>query len=266
MSETNSKRGIAKKIGRIALDVLLYLFLAICIFAVAVTVVSKKDADGTATVFGYQLRFVQSPSMEKSEETYDEIKKYDIKDIKTKELIIIETVPSDENKALKWYEKIEIGDVLTFKYVYAGKQETITHRVTDRREKFDKNGVLIGYVFDLKGDNKSATTEVLTQTVDTSESDAGNYIIGKVVGQSYAAGLLVYALKTPLGLICIIILPCAVIIVLEILRIVSVFGEEKRKKQKQESEEQKNEIEELKRKLAALEANRSDEEKGESKE
>ena len=51
-----------KKIGKIALDVLLYIFLAICAFVVIVTLLSKRGSDGAAEVFGYQMRVVVSES------------------------------------------------------------------------------------------------------------------------------------------------------------------------------------------------------------
>ena len=40
------------KAKKIVLDILLYIFLAICIFAVFVTVFSKRNADGAVQVFG----------------------------------------------------------------------------------------------------------------------------------------------------------------------------------------------------------------------
>ena len=47
-----------KKIGNVASNVLLGLFMAICIFSLCLTIFAKKDADGTAEIFGYQLRIV----------------------------------------------------------------------------------------------------------------------------------------------------------------------------------------------------------------
>ena len=58
-----------KKLGSVVLDVLLYVFLAICIFCVVVTLFSKRDADGAVEVFGYQMRVVTSESMAKCEHT-----------------------------------------------------------------------------------------------------------------------------------------------------------------------------------------------------
>ena len=63
------KKSKAKKIGNIVLSVLTYVFLAICILAVLLTVLSKRDSDGAAEIFGYQFRVVTSDSMGECEFT-----------------------------------------------------------------------------------------------------------------------------------------------------------------------------------------------------
>lgn len=78
-------------------------------------------------------------------------------------------------------------------------------------------------------------------------------MVGKVTSASYPLGLFVYALKSPVGLVCIIIVPCLVVIGFEIMRIVSVVNADKVKKQKETEQARQDELDELKRKLAALE-------------
>jgi signal peptidase I len=51
-----------KKIWDIVLNVLMYLFLAICLVSVILTVFAKRN-DGAAEIFGYQMRTVISDSM-----------------------------------------------------------------------------------------------------------------------------------------------------------------------------------------------------------
>ena len=243
------KRKVLKKIGKITGNIILYFFLAVALFAIVMSIVAKKDADGTATIFGIQMRFVQSPSMEKCDET--DVSEFDIKDIPTKSMIFVEVVPEDKNEAAEWYSDLEIGDVLTFKYVYV-RQETITHRIT----KITPNSEG-GYIIELKGDNKASNSEILTQVIDTSKTTSPNYVIGKVVGQSYPLGLLVYALKSPAGLVCIVILPSLLILFLEVFKLINLFNIEKKKKDLKEREAQKSELDELRKKLAELEeANR----------
>lgn len=235
-----------KKVLKIAGDVLLFALVAIALFVVVVSISSKKDEDGTATVFGIQLRFVQSDSMAECELT--DVSQYKIKSIPVKSCIFVEVVPEEDEQRAEWLENVQIGDVLTIKYVYT-KQETITHRVVAKED----NGKG-GYYVTVQGDNKNSDSNLLSQTVDTSIAESPNYIVGKVVGQSYLLGLLVYAFKSPVGLVCMVIIPCVIIIVFEVLRLARVFGKEKKEKQKAEQQKQADEIEELKRKLAQLES------------
>lgn len=241
-----AKKQVVKKVLGIVADVIMYIFLALCIFAVFITITSKKDSDGTATIFGYQVRFVQSSSMEKCE--FTDVSQFEIKDIPVKSAVFIKTVPEDEKDAEQWYSSLKVGDVLTFKYVYT-KQETITHRLVNIQEK--ETG---GYILSLEGDNKNSETGALSQTIDTSDVNSTNYVIGKVTAVSYPIGAVIYALKQPVGLVLIIILPCLIIIVLEVIRIINVVGEDKKKKAKAEKEQQQKEIEDLKRQLSAMQA------------
>ena len=238
---------ILYKSAKIAGNVILYLFVAVCLMGLVLSIVSKKDSDGAATILGYQIRFVQSPSMEKCDQTdlsiYPDVK---IKDIPVRSAVLIKTVPTDPERAAAWYEELREGDVLTFKYVYT-TQETITHRLVGKQ--LNERG---GYTLSLEGDNKASDANTLAQTIDTSLTNSPNYVIGKVVATSLPLGLLVMALKNPVGIVCIVMVPALIIIVLEIIRIVSILGAEKQKKQKQAQAEQQNEIDELKRQLELL--------------
>lgn len=248
-----------KKRFKIALNVVMYVFLAFCIFAVVLTLTSKKDKDGV-TIFGTQMKLVVSESMAKSE--YTDVSEYEIKDIPLNSMVFVEVIPEEGSARDAWLENLKIGDVLTFHYTYT-TQVTITHRIVDIRE----NGKG-GYYIDLKGDNKTASTvNMLEQTLDTSDQTSPNYVIGKVTGQSVFIGNLVATLRTPLGMIFIVILPCLAIIAYDVVKIFSIAMEDKKKKAQdekvrlelekekaqQESERQRSEIEELKKKLAELE-------------
>lgn len=238
-----------KKIVTVLANILLYAFIAISIFGVIITVVSQKDPDGTVTVFGMQMRSVISPSMEKCEAT--DVSGYEIKDIPTNSMVFIDVAPRDKTEAEKWYADLRVGDVLTFKYVYV-RQETITHRITSIEE--NERG---GYTISLEGDNKDYDAEVLTQTIDTSEANSPNYVIGKVVGQSYPLGLLITVLKSPVGIICVVIIPALAIMIFEIVKVVRMFTEDKRNAEREEKESRERELEELRRRLSELEAEKS---------
>ncbi len=239
------KTQILKKTAKVALDILVYVFIAVCLLAVILTVTSKRSGDDSVTVFGRQMRTVLSPSMEKCPDT--DVSAFEIKDIPVKSMVFIETVPEDEALAKQWYADLKIGDVLTFKYVYVN-QVVITHRITGIRQNPDG-----GFTIRLTGDNKASDAETLEQTINTSEKNSPNYIVGKVTGQSYLLGVVTSALKSPVGLVLIVILPSLAIAIWEILKIIRMFDAEKRKKARETIKSQQSELDELRQRLAALE-------------
>lgn len=234
-----------KKISNIVLNVLLYIFLAICIFSVFITVLSKRTSDGAAEIFGYQMRIVTSDSMSACENT--DVSSYKIKDIPVRSMVFVNVMPDDPAKAEEWYRDLEVGDVLTFRYVYT-TQVTITHRITSITEK-DTGG----FIIELAGDNKTSKDAQLSQIIDTSIPNNTNYVIGKVTSQSYFLGVVMSFLMQPIAIILLIIAPCAAIILFEVFKIVRIFTEDKKKREQQEKDNKDSEIEELRRKLTELE-------------
>lgn len=243
MSDEKPKTKGQKAVG-ILLNILAYAFFAVCIAALFLSVTAKKDSDGAVNLWGRQLRVVVSDSMAKCDET--DVGGYDIKDIPIRSMLLIELVPENEAEADKWYAGLKVGDVLTFRYVYV-RQETITHRITEITPK--ETG---GYIIKLEGDNKASDADTLTQTIDTSLTDSPNYVIGKVTGQSLAVGLFITALKSPVGIVCIVIIPCIIIAVFEIIRLINALTENRKKRDREEQKKRDEEFEEMKRQLELL--------------
>ena len=238
-----------KKILKTVTNVLFVVFLLVAVFAVVMTVVSKKDSDGAAEIFGHQMRIVTSESMAKCDAT--DVSGFEIGSIPIRSMVFIEVEPEDESDADEWYADLKVGDVLTFKYVY-NTQVVITHRIVSIEEK--KTG---GYIIELEGDNKNADQNLLSQRIDTTtQSSVGNQVIGKVVGQSVVLGNILAAAQQPLGIVLIIIVPCLIIIIFEVIKIANVVSEEKRKAVISDSSKKDDEIEELKRRLAELETSK----------
>ena len=241
-----------KKTLSIVAEYAFYAILIIFILILVTFIIMKKDSDDAANIFGYQLRVVQSSSMEQHESV--DTTNFEIKDIKVKSSLFVKTAPSDDYEKNEWYKTLKAGDVITFKYLYT-KQETITHRIIDITPKED------GFLITLEGDNKSSDTSTLTQVIDTTLVDSPNYIIGKVVGQSYVLGLLIFTLREPIGMFLVIIIPCLIVIGFQIIRIINVLSKDKKskentklllqeealQKQKEALEKQAKELEELKR-------------------
>ncbi len=238
------KASLPKRIASITLHVLSYVFFAICAIALFLSITAKRDSDGAATVFNTQLRVVLTNSMEKCNET--DVSAYAIKDIPTGSMVFVELMPEEEAARDMWYASLRVGDVLTFRYVYA-RQVTITHRIVDITPK--PTG---GYLIYLEGDNKASDSELLKQVIDTSQTESPNYVIGKVVGKSYFLGLLVTALKSPVGIVCIVIIPCAIIAIYEIFRLAMLLTEKRKQREREESQKRDEELEEMKKQLALL--------------
>lgn len=280
MGETVEKKGKSKvkKIFNVIGNIVTYLFIAICVLAVIATISAKKSPDGGMNMFGYQMRVVVSQSMEWPQgttfeklglETEEDSKIKSLNDLAIKaiplrSMVFVSVVPQEKQQADLWYSNLRVGDVLTFQYGEYGKINgqlpIITHRITKIQALTTG-----GYRIELKGDNKGLTTETQTSTADTSTqviytSDGGvNYVIGKVVGQSHLLGSIITIVQKPVGIVCIVIVPCVIIIILEIIKMSSMISGEKKKKlqeerelQQAEKERQDNEIELLKQQLAAL--------------
>lgn len=249
-----------RKALSITIDVVLYLFMAICIFALIAAVVSKKDGgDGALNVFGTEMRIVVSESMAKSENS-DDVSQYKIKDLPLRSMVFIQTVPEDEDKAAEWYSKLQVGDVLTFKYLESARQEVVTHRI------IAIDATANGYKLTLKGDNNGTKSHAGKQTIYTSskdypvsDSDAKfNFVIGKVTGRSVVLGNIVYIVRQPVGAALIIIVPCAAIIIWQVVRIVSAVGDDRKKKALAVQNAQEAELAELRKKIADLENKKDD--------
>ncbi len=246
MKEENAaaevKPSKARRALGIAGNVLFVLFFVLCLFGIVLTVMSKRDSDGAMQLFGHEMRLVVSSSMEKSDRT--DVSGYKIKDIPLHSLVFIERVPEDEEEAAEWYSRLAVGDVLTFRYVYV-RQETITHRIT--AIEANEGG---GYTITLEGDNKSESSEAMQQVIDTSQEDSPNYVLGKVTGKSVVLGYLITAVRSPWGLVFIVIVPCLIIIAFEVVRIAGVVSQKKKDKLRAEQQSKDEEIAELKRRLA----------------
>lgn len=234
-----------KKITDIVMNILMYLFLVVAVITVILTIFSKKDTDGASELFGYQMRIVTSDSMAACE--YTDVSDFRIKSIPLRSMVFVKTMPKDAQAAEEWYRSLRVGDVLTFRYVYT-TQITITHRITAIKEK--ETG---GFFIELAGDNKNSENGQLTQLIDTSISNNTNYVIGKVTGQAKIFGFVMSFLMQPVGMVMLVIVPCFFIILLEVLKIVNVFGADKKKRAQEEKEKQTQELDELRRRLAELE-------------
>ena len=243
------KLNTVKKISFILLNIIMYSFLLLCVLILCYSLLSANGSDEAVSVFGHQVRVVETESMEKCDAT--DVSGFEIGSIPVNSAVLIERIPSDPEKAAEWYKGLKVGDVLTFKYTYT-RQITVTHRITSIKE----NG-RGGYLIALAGDNTSSSTDQLYQVIDTSESNSGNYVIGKVVGQSKILGAVISFIQKPVGTVCVIIVPCILIIFAESMKLVKAASEKKRLQAQKESEKKDEELELLRKRVAELEGSDS---------
>ncbi len=183
--------------------------IAMAIVAVSVAAGYLWDRNGGSLDFSdTDVKIVVSGSMDGEPRT-----QYDIETIPVKSMVFIHEVPSD---SASFYQSLKIGDVLTFDYVHPVSKESmvVTHRIVLISED---SGV---YTYTLKGDSiADDPTNGSVQVVTSSSGD----IIGKVVGVSHVLGVLVLFLSTMTGKLCLIVVPCLILIVSEVLNIIRVL-------------------------------------------
>jgi len=142
---------IAKKIGKITLQILPYVFFAISLLLIFDVIAAIKNNE-TPSVFGYGAAVVKTGSMEDA--------------IMAGDLIFIKNVDPDT---------LEVDDIITFWKPDADPAITVTHRIVGILETPD------GRLFTTRGDNTSGT-----QPFETNFSEA--YIVGLYVARSPVLG------------------------------------------------------------------------------
>ena len=250
------KKSKAKKIINIILDALFISFAVFAVVAIIFRSTTNNNKDGRS-INGYQLRTVETGSMAENNhidpETY---KSYSIQTLPVNSLIRIKEVK--EKTAEKFYEDLKEGDVVTFVYYTSinGRlgQYVYTHRLI---EKTPSQG---GYKLILMGDAESTSGGV--QTVYTNPLTAEqsySYVIGKVVWANHPMGEVISFLKTRNAILFLVVIPCSLLCLYEIGKIIFyVIKDKNEKKALAQAETQTQidssqaEIESLKAQLAAL--------------
>lgn len=239
--QTSKKNKTLKKIGNIIFYTLFSIFLVIAVFSIVSRATNGRIGNS-------QFLVVLSGSMdgEKQEE-------YEIKTIPTKSLIKIDLI--EDGKEEEFYSSLKKGDVLTFNYVPLGN-ETITHRIIEDPVKFE-NGV---YEYTLKGDAVEGESNIQTLYSDGRTGE----IIGKVSYVSLPLGELYFFISSKVGTLVLVVLPCSAIFIFEIVKIIYLVSENKRKLKEAKVVEEKNqkdkEIEDLKAQLEILQKKEKSEE------
>ncbi|MFT0898404.1 hypothetical protein [Candidatus Methanoprimaticola sp. MG2] len=179
--------------------------LAVAVVSVSAFVGYLWDRNGGSLDFSdTDVMIVISGSMDGEPRT-----QYEISTIPLGSMVFVRDVPSDPAGKEGFYSSLRVGDVLTFDYEHPVSHETmvVTHRIIDISES---GGT---YTYTLKGD--SIADDPTNGSVQVVTSQSGD-VIGKVVGVSHWMGELVVFLSTWTGKACLILIPCAILIVSEV--------------------------------------------------
>ncbi|PKK95890.1 MAG: signal peptidase I [Tenericutes bacterium HGW-Tenericutes-4] len=200
-----------KQVLRITGNILIWLIFAIALLTV---IMSFNTTEGVPNIFGIGYLSVQSDSME-GENGFSE-----------GDLIIVSTTTTED--------LFEVGDIVTFRTIIAGKQALNTHRI--------HSYVVIGpqRYYTTKGDNV-AQPDLATITA--------NDIVAKYISKASNMGHIVDYIQSDTGFLVTIVLPLAGIFIYQLVNfaiLMAKYNEENKKPVKIDMEhltdEQKEEI------------------------
>lgn len=140
---------------------------------------------------------------------------YDIPTIPVESMVFIRKIPEGDDSQ-QFFSSLEVGDVITFEYRHPVSKETmvVTHRIIAMTEA---SGM---YTYTCKGD--SIADDPTNGSVQVVTSASGD-VIGKVVGVSHVLGQAVVFLSTGMGKVCLIVIPCLILIVSEVGNIIRIL-------------------------------------------
>lgn len=191
----------AKKIGRIALNVLLWCFVAFALLTTILAISANSGADGVPSIGGKVFLSVESDSMAPT--------------FKKDDLLFATKLNEDTKRTLK------VGDVITYRVDLNGDgiEELNTHRIVEVR--LSANGTVDSYV--TKGDNNTTNPEndapVKWQFVISRWGNKGTEG-GKDGAKIGGLGGFFATLQKPVGFLLIIVLPLLLFFVWELVRFI----------------------------------------------
>lgn len=191
----------AKKIGRIALNVLLWCFVAFALLTTILAISANSGADGVPSIGGKVFLSVESDSMAPT--------------FKKGDLLFAKKLNEETKRTLK------VGDVITYRVDLDGdgKEELNTHRIVEVLLSAD--GSVEGYV--TKGDNHATNPEndapVKWQFVICRWGNKGTEG-GKDGAKIGGLGGFFAMLQKPVGFLLIIVLPLLLFFAWELVRFI----------------------------------------------
>lgn len=205
---------VLKRIGTIAVDILIVIVFIVSALVVVASITANRTG-GQPSVMGYVFSSVQTDSMQGT--------------INKGDFVVGKLI--DDNTEIK------VGDIVSYRDRYNGKEITITHRVV---EVMEENLSAPGYI--TQGDNEQYADEII-KTRNTIQS-VYKFRIPFL-------GSFIDFLKTPLGFILCLVLPLLSFIAWQAYKLVSLYLKSK----KLELEEEAEKISKTKSELSEEEKN-----------
>lgn len=202
---------ILKKIGSIALDVLIVIVFIISLLVVVASITAKRE-NGQANVLGYTVNSVQTDSMKGSINEGD---------------LIISKLITDSNRE-EMIPELQEGKIVSFyDTVKGGKKILITHRIVEVRT----NGTYPVYV--TWGDNRESAP---APDVPITVNDVKSVYIFRIP----LMGHFIDFLKTPFGFIICLVIPLLTFIGFQAYKLIVLFFKSKQAELDEQAESLKN--------------------------
>ena len=194
---------ILKKIGKVAVDVLIIIVFIISVLLVISNIGVDRENGEQPNVFGYVMNSVQSESMSGTFE---------------KGAIVVGKIPTEDTK-------LAVDDIITFRQTVNGQQILNTHRIVE----VETIGTADFYT--TQGDNRAICPDV----------DPGAKSIGDVVAVykfhiPFVGGFIDF-LKEPLGFVLCLVLPMLAFIGWQVYKLVSIYLQMKKAEMEEAAKE-----------------------------
>ena len=200
---------VLKKIGSIAIDVLIVIVFIISLLVVIASITAKRE-NGQANVFGYTANSVQTDSMKGTINEGD---------------LIISKVVTSKNKA---DFDLKEGDIVSFyTEIKKGTKILITHRIYEVRQAGNTR------VITTWGDNRESAPE---PDDPITMSDVESVYLFKIP----LVGHFIDFLRTPLGFIICLVVPLLAFICWQAYKLLILFFKSKQAELEEEAENLKN--------------------------
>ena len=217
------------------------LICALLIFDIFIISMRYSSSDSGATnFFGNQVYVVLTGSMEGSPEFYAEHPEYEIKACPIDSAVLVDHAPAyisteDEKdpaivkekqaKIDAYYEKVKVGDVLTF-YYSVGKTVIVTHRIINKSVTQSEGRNV--YTFILRGDNPSGDKVVSPTSPTQVVNSTMGLIIGKVNKVDMGLGwFLTHFVNNKVLIGILILVPAAIMFFYEVGKIIILVYQQK---------------------------------------